>query len=901
MKRAWFAVALLSAGWLFGLHLFQPPNSIAWSACVIVATLLLADCSPVLGRRWECALAALLLLPAAVITPWPHGVALLLLVVGLALLAANPVRWVASVAWGSIQAGIILYVQQLALTAYVIQTGRGHELPQPVATVLAALLQLAGIDAAARQSTIVFQTTRQVHPLAATWELLAGPGMWCFLAGGLALLLLRVGNCAARSHTDRWQLGLTAAQRLVLVLLLWIPVRIVLLVALYVHRVVVAEPLVPLVAMNQFLSAWVHLLCLLSLAALAALVVRVPVSEGSSRKGLVAEDGPSSRACNEPGNGEDKTSRGSAPSSGRPAVYRIVPALLGIGLATGLSAFSAWWEPIGTPRGGRVMFVERHSTWEPSDRPYDTEHFGHDPSYSYTLAYRYLAQYFQMDRLRESEPIDRNTLSRCDVLVVKIPTEAFLPEEVDAIEAFVRSGGGLLLVGDHTNVFNSSSYLNPIAGRFGFVFRHDLLFCIGSPYDQPWRPPLGAHPAVQHVPPMYFAVSCSIDPARSRGRAVIRNTGLWNLPPEIHADNYHPEAEYRPDMQYGAFIQAWSTRYGNGRVLAFADSTIFSNFCVFQPGKAELLRGMVDWLNRTSLFDRMAMRLLVVWSTMLLAAAAFGFGVWLAVREGIAWPPLFGAAVCGASLGLLAAVGVHRAWMPPPRVIDPMFTVAIDRTCSRVPLSRGAFTQGNGSGYGLLEQWIPRLGYMTRRTRGAAGFHSDMIVVICPNQSVPESFRRGLVDYVSRGGRLLVIDSPDNFGTTVNSLLWPFGLESIHATATGGKLRSQEPWPNVEVTASCEIRGGRPLLWIDQLPVAAEARLGKGRVIAVGFGLLWNDASMGGEWSLVPEETTLLRSDVDRSLLERYDLLFAFLRALGDDQPFVPFVPPEADSSSPSP
>ena len=102
-------------------------------------------------------------------------------------------------------------------------------------------------------------------------------------------------------------------------------------------------------------------------------------------------------------------------------------------------------------------------------------------------------------------------------------------------------------------------------------------------------------------------------------------TGKWSLPPDYHMENYFPEAEYRPDMHYGAFIQLWSTRYGRGRVLAIADSTLFSNFCTFEPGKSELMLGMLEWLNRSSRFDHWGVRLLF-WLLLGLAVVA-GLGL----------------------------------------------------------------------------------------------------------------------------------------------------------------------------------------------------------------------------------------------------------------------------------
>jgi hypothetical protein len=108
---------------------------------------------------------------------------------------------------------------------------------------------------------------------------------------------------------------------------------------------------------------------------------------------------------------------------------------------------------------------------------------------------------------------------------------------------------------------------------------------------------LAGHPSVQHVGVMDFATSCSLDVRGSSGRAAIRSTGLKNKTAEYHVENFYPVPSDSAKMRYGAFVQLWSTCYGRGRVMAFTDSTIFSNFCTFEPGKAELMLGMLEWLN----------------------------------------------------------------------------------------------------------------------------------------------------------------------------------------------------------------------------------------------------------------------------------------------------------------
>ncbi|HUT95117.1 MAG TPA: hypothetical protein VMY37_37025 [Thermoguttaceae bacterium] len=912
MMRAWIGLALLSGSWLLGLSYYQPANWPAWGVVVVLGTVLLASRPERLPARRDMGVALAMLLPAVWLMPWPYRAAPLLIVIGLVLqLLRIPPRWPRPVGWGAVKAGMVLSAQALALLAYASRTARSHDLPRPLPQLLGWAASLFGVDAAVHGQTVTMHSHREIfddaaiHYLAATWDLLVDPGTLCFFTGGLILLAMTAWNRLPEG-TRRWS-WVRAVRVFALVVIAWLPIRAGLLLALYMHRVLRANPTLRLTAMNQFFSPWVGLVFLLGLVLLVWRLVRLRDDEAEQADRTSGETGPD-RAAAAPAGGEAPAAE-TPEVQGRLARWRAPAALALVACAVAIVSFVVTWDPVGRRKAGRVMFVERHSTWEPSNRPYDKEHFGHDPSYSYTRIYDYLGQYYQMSRLLESDPINCDKLSQCDVLVVKIPTARFLPDEVAAITRFVEGGGSLLLVGDHTNVFKSSTYLNDVARPFGFTFRHDLLFSIGSPYIQKLRQPAVPHPVVQHLPPMHYAVSCSIDPGRSWGRAIAPQTGLWSLPPDYNASNFHPEAEYRPEMGFGAFIQIWATRHGRGRVLAFTDSTLFSNFCTFQSGKAELMPGMIEWLNRTSPLDRAAIRVPLTVFVLALAFVLFVLGAGRALGAGLLtsparcgvgnpahsvsrdgqWLVAVAAGVLGVTVGSTAVVGVNRLAMPEPVPQRPMTRVVIDRTVSEAPLSLGSETEGEGRGYGLLEQWISRLGCYTIRESGEGAFSGEMLVVICPTRSVPGEFREGIVEYVARGGKLLVIDSPESFGSTSNSLLWPFGLSVSHATSRSGQLRLSEDWPALPVEATCEILGGEPFMWVDRVPVAARARYEQGSVMAIGFGHVLNDTAMGGHWMLTPDEdlTLILRSDLDPGLLKRYDLLFALLEGLMEGRPVV--------------
>jgi len=916
MIRVWIAVALLAGSWLVGMDFFEPANPVAWVAAVALGVGLLSGTVDRLPDRRQMGIALVLLLPAAWLMPWPWKGAPLLMAIGLAThLAPGPRRWPGLLGQGALAAGALLLAQGLGILAYASQTARSHDLPWPLVWLVCGVVRLMGVDAAVNGSTVAMRSGGEIHRLAATWELLLDPATFCFFLGGLAVLGLVAYNRLPCG--ERWSKWIRAARTLLVLTAAWLPIRVALLVAVYLHRAH-ARNLEPVpIAMDQFLSTWVHVLMLAGPVLLAIRFVRLPVGETDGKEDDACVAASPSEAVKEwdwlPAHilkGRAKTlcqgclSRFFHSLSGpwRPCI-----AILLIAAAAAIFTTVARYDPVGRSKGGRVMVVERHSTWEPTTKPYSMDWYGELASYNYAAIYDYCSQYFNMSRLLEEESINLRTLARCDVLVIKTPTARYSSEEVDAVVRFVEQGGSLLLIGDHTNVFDTSTYLNDVARHFGFTFRDDLLFRIGSPYVQPYAPGVTPHPVVQHVPPMHFAVSCSIDPGRSAGRAVVRSTGLWNLPPDHHADNYHPEAEYRPEMRYGAFIQVWATRYEKGRVLAFTDSTIFSNFCTYQPGKAELMRGMLDWLNHRSVLDRRWVWLSVTVPLVLVGLVLLTAACWLAcTRRGCekmglapaprlekaeknglsrvpvpipsqprsgAWIPLCAAAMFGWTAASLAVDTIHRLALPVPEVDRQLTHVVIDRTVSAVPLSLGAFVQGeNGEGYGLFEQWIARLGCYTSRETGRDAFAGDGLVIVCPTRSVTREYCRKLEQYVRSGHHVLIVDSPDSEGSTANSLLRPFGLSVSHAASREGNLMLNDQGPAIPVMGCCEVTGGRPLAHVGDLPVAAVADCGKGKVIAVGFGFLFNDANMGMTWMTEPDAETQTR----------YNLLFELLRHLMD-------------------
>jgi len=956
MILTWVGVALLAGSWLLGLDYYLPAGPIGWIVVVAVGTALLSarikECSSPLGEKAESnvqpqsgphpgplpkgegekLLALVLLLPAVWYAPWPYRAAPLLIVVGLLLELLVGRRWLQkrAVQWlgrGSLAAGVVLLAQIPVMAVYTWWTARSHDLPNPLPEILSGLARLQGADATAHvtadDSSVVIHTIRRIHRLAATYDLLLDPASVCFFVGALVVLGLLVwARLPAGQRASAW---CGAAGRLSLVMAAWLPLRAAVLMALYVHRVLRCDYSWPLHAMNHFFSPWVLLFLLLGPVLLAWRFVRLPEAA--------------------PQRPEESPVKAAGP-------WRFVAATALVALGVAVFAVGAYWDPVGERKDGRVMVVERHSAWEPTIRTYNTKEYGEPSGYNYRVMYDLLAQFYDMSRVimpedlaDDTDPeikqdlednhkfcqLDDETLEECDVLIIKIPSipEAgeeegrkqsrraaeqkkatdekakkvalsprYSPKEVEAVQRFVKRGGGLLLVGDHTNFANSSTVMNDVVRPMGFTFRNDLLFGFGPSADEEhYEKPRLPHPAVQHLPPLDFAVSDSIDPGWSWGRSAMLGTSLWSMGPEYHHSNFMPHPRHCPEMRYGAFIQLWATRYGQGRVLAFTDSTQLSNFCILQPGKAEVVLGAVEWLNHTSPRDPGPWLLVLGWLPL-------GGGLWLARTRRGAWLVLAAAGACAWVLACLAVAAMQQSSMPVPQRrpdAEPRVEVVIDRTVSDVPLILGALpTAELTKCFGLLEEWIPRLGtpqlrYFTTRRSGPTAFAGDVLVVVYPTRPVTAEYREGLVQFVANGGKVLVVDSPENMQSTANDLLSPFGLKVLHLSQMEqwwqGTLTMVGRWPWLKIDLACEVSGGRSVADLGGRPVAAIAAYGErgGKVLAVGFGSTFNDINLGGDYSWMIEP--------DRDTRVRYEVLFSLLRLLVEDKPVA--APPPGELPEP--
>lgn len=520
------------------------------------------------------------------------------------------------------------------------------------------------------------------------------------------------------------------------------------------------------------------------------------------------------------------------------------------GLGLGATLF---FVPAGPAKKGRILIDETHSEWEETTKPLNTKEYGRLSTYNYWCLARWLEHYYSVKTLTQSR-LDTATLSGNDILILKCPTRAYAPEEVAAILQFVRAGGGLLLVGDHTNVFGMNTYLNQIADSLGVHLNHDATYDLTTGGLSTWHPPLRTtHPAVQHVHAFDFMTSCTLRLGWG-ARAVIVGPGL-NVGLADYATAHffeRPKQFLQPHYLFGLFIQCATGDYGRGRWLVWTDSTCWSNFSVFMDGNPPLIQDILAFLNHQA--PRPESRLLGIG---LFAISVLG--IWTLMRRAF-----FNAASLAASLlaGLMmAGIGAQAyhekiyAWPSPTR---PLISIVFDQ-------AHGDFVIRPASGMArdlikgpseLLDLttffiWTQRLGLYPRLEENWNSLlRADAIVLALPGAKLTPQYAKRLLEWIKSGGRLLLLLDAAHQTSTAEHLLSPLGM-SLYMSPISRKLSGKKASASQMAVPVLSIKGGQPFKKDDaERIIAATAAWGRGKMVVYTAASCFSTDIMGGAFAV---------------------------------------------------
>ena len=258
------------------------------------------------------------------------------------------------------------------------------------------------------------------------------------------------------------------------------------------------------------------------------------------------------------------------------------------------------------PKVARVLFDESHSeAWTIRRDRAEEMQPAHPEDSSYAMAAERLAGRDFEVLPNADRPLTRDTLAGADVLVIAHPSDPkweatvssrqprLSDAELDAIEEFVRGGGGLIALGE-TEQDKYGNNLNDLLGRFGVEVEHRTVQDYRHFHSAPsWvlAELPGSANGLEHAD----NGGAPNDPAQVDLLARVERACFYRTGTLALRDGGRVIARTFPTASPPRAPLAAVVEHGAGRVVVLADSDLFGDDCIGELDNEPLWLNLVYW------------------------------------------------------------------------------------------------------------------------------------------------------------------------------------------------------------------------------------------------------------------------------------------------------------------
>jgi hypothetical protein len=733
MKRLlWLGLLLTSTSWLFFIPIFNEPDD---KIGIILLTLgaicnifsFLNTKSFYFKERYLILFIPLLI--SFFVIPFPFNIGVVLFTIGyvyFAIFYKFSIGEKTNIIFKGISlTGFILIVQTALFPIYQIFVSHGHRI-DILSQVISPLGNLLGLKTSVNNGIVFIQTVQQTYPFTITWEKL-GFYMWFNLfIGALILFILFYRKRKILFYT--------------LIFLIISAIYLVLRFIIFIHFYINTLEL------EIFWNSWYMLLGFIPLAILLMKIITFSNTKSEKKTVLVL-----------------KLSKKNV----------IAMILIFIFIFSIVGAF-AFQDP-GTNKNGKILIDEYHSEWENSTRPLDKQWYGMLSTYNYYSWVKWLSYYYNIER-NINGTLNKKLLENYDIIILKCPTNAYSDEEINAITEFVEQGGGLFLIGDHTNVFGMNTYLNSVAKKFDISFKTDATYELGTGSLSTYiRSEILPHTVVKNLNKFDFMTSCTLD-APLFSENVIMGNRLISESGTYSTENFFSESITTTESEFGFFLQSVAVKYGKGRVVAFTDSTVFSSFSVFTDGYQSFSLGVLDYLNRVNVYAYFNIIFLG------LGVACFISLIYILRNERkIKIASLFvfiGLLSFSMAVPFFSYINTVNYQLPSLHSDFKQVCFVQEHSNFKISLQPSLLLSEEEDEYGTFFVWTQRVDLIPsiELVLEDAVKKADILVFINPIKLFSEKDIDLIIGFIENGGKILVMDSITNSMSTTNELISNFGM-----------------------------------------------------------------------------------------------------------------------------
>lgn len=200
-----------------------------------------------------------------------------------------------------------------------------------------------------------------------------------------------------------------------------------------------------------------------------------------------------------------------------------------------------------------------------------------------------------------NETITSTHLERNKVLVFINLGETFTNETLTLIWDFVKNGGGLLVLGDHTDIGGIMHPLNTLLEPVGIRYRFDS----AVPIKGQWESCVSFlhHPITEGVETakdfgVSIGASLDVDITKSAFPIIIGKGGFSDTGSYLTPGSFLGDYNLNPGEQLGDVTLVAGAYYGQGRILVFGDTSEFQNVALSKS--SHFIMNIFTWLSSTS-------------------------------------------------------------------------------------------------------------------------------------------------------------------------------------------------------------------------------------------------------------------------------------------------------------
>ena len=450
---------------------------------------------------------------------------------------------------------------------------------------------------------------------------------------------------------------------------------------------------------------------------------------------------------------------------------------------------------------------------------------------------------YDVERMATRDVVTSERLREADVFVVINPgEESLMVEEAAAIWEFVEQGGGLLVLGDHTDLNHMMEPLNLLLKPVGIQYRFDSAFSV-SRWDGDYD--LIPHALTRNVDwsneVLQQGTGASLEVGQSAYPLVIARYAFSDAGDrENNANGYLGDYRYQKGEPLGDLVIVAGAEFGQGRVIAFGDTSAFQNIAM--PHSAPFVVDVVDALAAQDMQGRTGLSVTLVCLVAMLLV--------FVIRR---WRPL--------ELATGSICMVLGNWLV--ATVTPNDSLRFDHPnlafIEAAQVNRFTLGHWERESFDGLSTNLARAGYLPLIMRSADTEYIDraaVLISIAPQKPHSTDQVQRLYRYVYGGGRLILAvgfeerggAEPllDEFGYTLDSR--PLGpVPVLRKTSDPQIIAEMQRHPQFHEAWGVVGDFDEVLLQASGLPIVGIKAVGDGKLVLIGDSYFLLDRALESE------------------------------------------------------